>query len=97
MQLAFLVAAGVTVAALLAGFVLRRFGSVWGARLQLTGGILARLVAGGAFAREALAAFERGGAWLDLLGLLLAALALGTLALAAVLLWALVVRTELVD
>jgi hypothetical protein len=84
-----LLVVGVALVALAAGWLLRRFGVPWGDGIQLFGGLLVRGVAGAVFLVEAAQALRRGGVWFDLLAVFLAILGLFTVAVTAVLLWAL--------
>lgn len=88
MQGAGLVAFGVIVVLLTAGFLLRRFGVEWGSWLSLLGGMLARAIAGVVFAWTAVRASERGGVSFTALAVALGLLALADFAMIAAMTWA---------
>lgn len=90
MQRAGLVVGGMIVVLLVAGFLLRRFGIVWGSWLSLLGGMLARVIAGVVFALTAIRAAERGGVWYSALAVGLGLLAVFDFAMIAVMTWGLV-------
>jgi hypothetical protein len=77
----------VIVAALLAGWTLRRLGFAWGVWLSLVAGVLARVVTTVVFSVLAVRAAERGGIWFAALALASGVLALATLAFAGLLTW----------
>ena len=85
-----LIAGGVIVVLLVAGFSLGRFGVAWGSWLSLVGGMLARAIAGVVFAWTAFQAAERGGVWFSALAVVLGLLAVFDFAMIAALTWALV-------
>jgi hypothetical protein len=89
-QLTELIVLCVVVAAFLLGCVFRRRESVWGARLPLFAGIVARLAASLVVAWIAVRAAERGGVWFTALAVALGVVAIGTFALAGLLVWGLI-------
>lgn len=90
MQHAGFVLAGLIIALLATGWLLRRFGVEWGAWFSLAGSMLARVIAGVVFALIALRAAERGGIWFGALAVVLGFLALFDFTVLAVMTWGLV-------
>jgi hypothetical protein len=89
-RLAALILLGSVAVVLVLGWILRRLGSIWGARLPVFAGIAVRVAAGLTLAREAVHAAERGGVGFTALAVTVGLIALGTLAFTGLLAWGLV-------
>jgi hypothetical protein len=89
-QQAGLVAAGLIIVLLVAGFLLSRSGVEWGPWLSVLGGMLARASVGVVFAWTAIRAAERGGLWFSAVAVVVALLAVASFAMIALMTWALV-------